>query len=171
MWCWNADLEEPSVTLPLLRCDSFYTTFQNSFKVSSVNCWCSESQSDSFTESQPLQDDLLNCELSSRQYLDMIRRASSISFTPPLITFDSPKSVISEKFDEITTNEIIAKTFLPAVDRGTTPERVEFENSVIEHSDEEEYLSEEEWTDRNFGASANELDDDDDSDYSDLRYS
>ncbi|KAB7497498.1 Protein-methionine sulfoxide oxidase MICAL3 [Armadillidium nasatum] len=55
-----------------------------------------------------------------------------------------------------------------AVDRGTTPERVEFENSVIEHSDEEEYLSEEEWTDRNFGASANELDDDDDSDYSDL---
>lgn len=58
------------------------------------------------------------------------------------------------------------------IDRGTTPERVEFENSVIEHSDEEEYLSEEEWTDRNFGASANELDDDeDDSDYSDLRYS
>lgn len=36
MWCWNADLEEPSVTLPLLRCDSFYTTFQNSFKVRGV---------------------------------------------------------------------------------------------------------------------------------------
>ncbi|XP_071535359.1 uncharacterized protein Mical isoform X2 [Panulirus ornatus] len=55
-------------------------------------------------------------------------------------------------------------------DRGTTPERVEFENSVVEQSDEEEYLSEDEWTDRNFGASANELDDSDgeDSDYSDL---
>ncbi|XP_066979109.1 F-actin-monooxygenase Mical isoform X3 [Macrobrachium rosenbergii] len=55
--------------------------------------------------------------------------------------------------------------------RGTTPERVEFENSMVEQSDEEEYLSEEEWTDRNFGASANELDDtdgDDDSDFSDL---
>lgn len=59
-----------------------------------------------------------------------------------------------------------------SLDRGTTPERVEFENSMIEHSDEEEYLSEDEWTDRNFGASANELDDDDDDDsddYSDLR--
>ena len=56
-------------------------------------------------------------------------------------------------------------------DRGTTPERVEFENSVVEQSDEEEYLSEDEWTDRNFGASANELDESDgeDSDYSDLR--
>ena len=45
---------------------------------------------------------------------------------------------------------------------------------MVEQSDEEEYLSEEEWTDRNFGASANELDDtdgndDDDSDFSDLR--
>ena len=57
--------------------------------------------------------------------------------------------------------------------RGTTPERVEFENSVVERSDEEEYLSEDEWTDRNFGASANELDDtesdDNSDDYSDLR--
>ncbi|KAK8384350.1 hypothetical protein O3P69_009264 [Scylla paramamosain] len=55
-------------------------------------------------------------------------------------------------------------------DRGTTPERVEFENSLVEQSDEEEYLSEDEWTDRNFGASANELDESDgeDSDYSDL---
>ena len=56
-------------------------------------------------------------------------------------------------------------------DRGTTPERVEFENTLVEQSDEEEYLSEDEWTDRNFGASANELDESDgeDSDYSDLR--
>ena len=47
-------------------------------------------------------------------------------------------------------------------DRGATPERVEFENSLVEQgSDEEDYLSEEEWTDRNFGASANELDDED----------
>ena len=46
-------------------------------------------------------------------------------------------------------------------DRGATPERVEFENSLVEQgSDEEDYLSEEEWTDRNFGASANELDED-----------
>lgn len=63
-------------------------------------------------------------------------------------------------------------TTISPEDRGTTPERVEFENSVVEQSDEEEYLSEDEWTDRNFGASANELDDtdgDEDSDYSDLR--
>ncbi|XP_047476303.1 F-actin-monooxygenase Mical-like isoform X2 [Penaeus chinensis] len=62
-------------------------------------------------------------------------------------------------------------TTISPEDRGTTPERVEFENSVVEQSDEEEYLSEDEWTDRNFGASANELDDtdgDEDSDYSDL---
>ncbi|KAK8728739.1 hypothetical protein OTU49_009120 [Cherax quadricarinatus] len=62
-------------------------------------------------------------------------------------------------------------TGLSPEDRGTTPERVEFENSVVEQSDEDEYLSEDEWTDRNFGASANELDDsdgEDDSDYSDL---
>lgn len=44
-------------------------------------------------------------------------------------------------------------------DRGTTPERVEFENSLVEQGSDEDYLSEEEWTDRNFGASANELDD------------
>ena len=44
-------------------------------------------------------------------------------------------------------------------DRGTTPERVEFENSLDQGNDEEDYLSEDEWTDRNFGASANELDD------------
>jgi len=40
-------------------------------------------------------------------------------------------------------------------DRGTTPERVEFENSV-DFASEEELLSEmdeDEWTDRNFGAS------------------
>ncbi|KAF2362272.1 hypothetical protein FHG87_006976 [Trinorchestia longiramus] len=50
-------------------------------------------------------------------------------------------------------------------ERGTTPERVEFENSLVEQgSDEEDYLSEEEWTDRNFGASANELDDTNSSD-------
>lgn len=55
-------------------------------------------------------------------------------------------------------------------DRGTTPERAEFENSVDQPSDGDEYLSEDEWTDRNFGASANELDDSDNSDYSDLRY-
>ncbi|XP_045594784.1 F-actin-monooxygenase Mical isoform X2 [Procambarus clarkii] len=64
-----------------------------------------------------------------------------------------------------------ALTGLSPEDRGTTPERVEFENSVVEQSDEDEYLSEDEWTDRNFGASANELDDsdgEDDSDYSDL---
>lgn len=62
-------------------------------------------------------------------------------------------------------------TGLSSEDRGTTPERVEFENSLVEQSDEEEYLSEDEWTDRNFGASANELDESDgeDSDYSDLR--
>jgi hypothetical protein len=40
-------------------------------------------------------------------------------------------------------------------ERGTTPERVEFENSV-DFASEEELLSEmdeDEWTDRNFGAS------------------
>ncbi|CAL4062002.1 unnamed protein product [Meganyctiphanes norvegica] len=64
----------------------------------------------------------------------------------------------------------VAQALAAGDNRGTTPERVEFENSVVEQSDEDEYLSEDEWTDRNFGASANELDesDGDESEYSDL---
>merc|ERR1711915_76288 len=64
----------------------------------------------------------------------------------------------------------VAQALAAGDHRGTTPERVEFENSVVEQSDEDEYLSEDEWTDRNFGASANELDESDgeESEYSDL---
>lgn len=52
-----------------------------------------------------------------------------------------------------------------------TPERVEFANLSSGHvsSDRDEPLSqmdEDEWTDKNFGASANELDDSDDDDFS-----
>ena len=72
-----------------------------------------------------------------------------------------------QRLDNISTppsaREVLGKisgVALDMDDRGTTPERVEFENSLQEQgSDEEEYLSEDEWTDRNFGASANELDD------------
>lgn len=63
---------------------------------------------------------------------------------------------------------------MDGLDRGTTPERVEFENlSGLGVSDEEEAnkaaseMDEDEWTDRNFGASAAEGSSDD---ISDLRY-
>ncbi|XP_075230340.1 molecule interacting with CasL isoform X2 [Lycorma delicatula] len=63
---------------------------------------------------------------------------------------------------------------LDTLDRGTTPERVEFENLTgLGVSDEEEAMraasemDEDEWTDRNFGASAAEGSSDDISDLSD----
>lgn len=58
--------------------------------------------------------------------------------------------------------------------RGQTPERIEFEN-LARVSDAEDahsqIMDEDEWTDRNFGASAAEMgsSDDDDDDISDLR--
>lgn len=57
------------------------------------------------------------------------------------------------------------------LDRIRTPERIEFSNLSTGHasSDQEESLSqmdEDEWTDKNFGASAAELDDSDDDDSS-----
>lgn len=52
-----------------------------------------------------------------------------------------------------------------------TPERVEFANLSSGHvsSDRDEPMDEDEWTDKNFGASANELDDSDDDFSSSLR--
>lgn len=49
-------------------------------------------------------------------------------------------------------------------DRGTTPERIEFENLAEAASDVDEgpsEMDEDEWTDRNFGASAAEASSDD----------
>lgn len=54
-----------------------------------------------------------------------------------------------------------------------TPERIEFANLSTDYiSDHEEPLSqmdEDEWTDKNFGASCNELDDSDDDSSSSVR--
>lgn len=59
---------------------------------------------------------------------------------------------------------------LDLLDRGQTPERIEFEN-LAGMSDAEEaqsQMDEDEWTDRNFGASAAEMGSSDD--ISDMRY-
>lgn len=47
------------------------------------------------------------------------------------------------------------------LDRGATPERIEFENLAEDARDAESEMDEEEWTDRNFGASAAEGSSDD----------
>lgn len=59
------------------------------------------------------------------------------------------------------------------LDRGQTPERITFSNlaGAVGSSDQEDHpseMDEDEWTDRNFGASAAECDSSDD--LSDLRY-
>lgn len=59
---------------------------------------------------------------------------------------------------------------LDLLDRGRTPERIEFEN-LAEISDPEEahsQMDEDEWTDRNFGVSTAEIGSSDD--ISDTRY-
>ncbi|XP_025414741.1 F-actin-monooxygenase Mical isoform X3 [Sipha flava] len=49
------------------------------------------------------------------------------------------------------------KASMESLDRGETPERVEFENLDIEEDLAQSEMDEDEWTDRNFGASANEM--------------
>jgi hypothetical protein len=64
----------------------------------------------------------------------------------------------------------ITLTELDMLDAKTTPERIEFENLTAAASDVEEApseMDEDEWTDRNFGASAVEGSSDS---LSDLRY-
>jgi hypothetical protein len=64
----------------------------------------------------------------------------------------------------------MALTELDMLDAKTTPERIEFENLTAAASDVEEApseMDEDEWTDRNFGASAVEGSSDS---LSDLRY-
>lgn len=46
---------------------------------------------------------------------------------------------------------------MESLDRGETPERVEFENLDLEEDLAHSEMDEDEWTDRNFGASANEM--------------
>lgn len=55
------------------------------------------------------------------------------------------------------------------LDRGQTPERIEFENLSAVYDDEDAHsiMDEDEWTDRNFGQSAAEMGSSDD--ISDLR--
>ncbi|XP_050425009.1 F-actin-monooxygenase Mical isoform X2 [Adelges cooleyi] len=49
------------------------------------------------------------------------------------------------------------KASMESLDRGETPERVEFENLDLEEDLAHSEMDEDEWTDRNFGASANEM--------------
>ncbi|VVC28632.1 Hypothetical protein CINCED_3A006155 [Cinara cedri] len=49
------------------------------------------------------------------------------------------------------------KVSMESLDRGETPERVEFENLELEEDLALSEMDEDEWTDRNFGASANEM--------------
>ncbi|XP_022161142.1 F-actin-methionine sulfoxide oxidase Mical isoform X2 [Myzus persicae] len=49
------------------------------------------------------------------------------------------------------------KASMESLDRGETPERVEFENLDLEEDLVLSEMDEDEWTDRNFGASANEM--------------
>lgn len=62
-----------------------------------------------------------------------------------------PKTVAGAKIN----SKFLMKILSEMDDRGTTPERVEFENSVDFASEEEllNEMDEDEWTDRNFGAS------------------
>lgn len=59
---------------------------------------------------------------------------------------------------------------LDLLDRGQTPERIEFENlaGISDAGDAQDQMDEDEWTDRNFGASAAEMDSSDE--ISDIRY-
>ncbi|XP_050523688.1 F-actin-monooxygenase Mical isoform X2 [Daktulosphaira vitifoliae] len=63
----------------------------------------------------------------------------------------SIKQVILNKTPEKT------KASMESLDRGETPERVEFENLDVEEDLAHSEMDEDEWTDRNFGASANEM--------------
>ena len=60
---------------------------------------------------------------------------------------------------------------LDLLDRGQTPERIEFENlaGISDNEEAHSIMDEDEWTDRNFGPSAAEMGSSDD--ISDMRYS